>query len=181
MNTSHQIITAATIKWIKDVVIECNFCPFANAALLKKSINYIVIDTIEKKAIIEHLLEAFIQLDENDMIETTFLIIGDLSINFKKYLTIFDSCEDSLYQKGYEGIYQIASFHPNYCFADSDELDPANYTNRSPYAMIHILRESSIDKALEKFPHPENIPIRNVQYAREKGLQYMQLLRSACM
>ena len=82
---------------------------------------------------------------------------------------------------GYEGIYQLATFHPEYTFAGSSSDDPANYTNRSVYPMLHILREAAITKALEYFPDPDGIPQRNIDYARNKGLQYMQWLRASCM
>jgi hypothetical protein len=84
-----------------------------------------------------------------------------------------------LKRNGYEGVYQVASFHPLYLFVNSDENDPANYTNRSIYPMLHLLREESIDKALENYKEPESIPIRNVNFARDKGLTYMKLLRDA--
>ncbi len=87
--------------------------------------------------------------------------------------------EKILKQKGYEGIYQVASFHPLYLFEGSVENDPANYTNRSVYPMLHLLREESIDKALENYKDPESIPERNILFAREKGLAYMKTLRDA--
>jgi hypothetical protein len=86
-----------------------------------------------------------------------------------------------LIKNGYEGVYQVASFHPLYLFAGSDEKDAANYTNRSVYPMLHLLRESSIDKALESYIDPENIPVRNIEFARKKGLVYMKMLRDTCM
>ena len=79
-------------------------------------------------------------------------------------------------EKGYEGVYQLASFHPDYCFADSDEDDPANYTNRSPYPMLHLIREASIERALASYKNPENIPETNIKLARELGLDKMQSL-----
>lgn len=84
-------------------------------------------------------------------------------------------------RKKYEGIYQVASFHPEYVFADSPMDDPANYTNRSPYPMLHILREASIAKAISHYTSPEKIPERNVHFAREKGLAFMKALREASM
>ncbi|HEV7782749.1 MAG TPA: DUF1415 family protein, partial [Chitinophagaceae bacterium] len=84
-------------------------------------------------------------------------------------------------QNGYEGIYQLASFHPLYLFANSSPTDAANYTNRSVYPMLHLLREESIDKALAHYSDPENIPERNINFAHEKGLTYMKMLRDACL
>ena len=83
---------------------------------------------------------------------------------------------DLMFEQGYEGVYQLASFHPDYCFADSEADDPANYTNRSPYPMLHLIREQSIEKALALYKKPESIPETNVQLARELGLKKMQSL-----
>ena len=88
--------------------------------------------------------------------------------------------EKLLKQEGYEGIYQLASFHPLYLFADAAPDDAANYTNRSIYPMLHLLREASIDKALKHYKNPDKIPQHNINFAREKGLVYMQMLRDAC-
>jgi hypothetical protein len=86
-----------------------------------------------------------------------------------------------MHKQGYEGIYQLASFHPQYLFADSDENDPSNYTNRSPYPMLHILREASLEKVLESYPNPENIPERNIELTRSLGLETMQKLLAECI
>ena len=79
-----------------------------------------------------------------------------------------------MFEQGYEGVYQLASFHPDYCFANSDENDPANYTNRSPYPMLHLIRELSMEKALAHYKDTENIPETNMLLARELGLKKMQ-------
>ena len=83
-------------------------------------------------------------------------------------------------KQGYEGVYQLASFHPQYRFADSPIDDASNYTNRSPYPMLHILREASIEKALLNYPDPENIPERNIKLTRELGLEQMKKLLFEC-
>ena len=79
-------------------------------------------------------------------------------------------------QGGYAGIYQLASFHPDYCFEGEDKNDPANYTNRSPYPILHILRESSIEAVLKRYPEPESIPENNIAKARELGSSFLQAL-----
>ena len=120
------------------------------------------------------------RLDFAKEIETTLLILPNGHQDFDDYLELVDYAERLLEQQGYEGIYQIATFHPFYCFHGSEKNDPANFTNRSPYPILQLLREESIEKALEKYPHPEKIPERNIQFAREKGITYMQaLLNSA--
>ena len=83
--------------------------------------------------------------------------------------------------QGYEGTYQIASFHPEYCFQGAEENDPANYTNRSPYPMFHLIREASVKVALENHPDPDSIPERNIEYAREQGIDKMKALLDKCI
>lgn len=127
------------------------------------------------------LAEEFEYINADLHIETTFLIFPGAYGNFMSYLDLVDKAEALLEKENYESVYQLASFHPGYCFAGSDENDAANYTNRSPYPMLQILREDSVTKALAFFPAAENIPVTNIDFARKKGLQYMQLLRVCCM
>jgi uncharacterized protein len=172
---------AQTQNWIKSVVIDCNFCPFAAKALLKQSIRYVVLESENIAKILESLLDEFTFLDENEEIETTFIIFPHHFKEFEQYLDLVELAEDLNVEEDYEGIYQIASFHPEYCFAGADAEDAANYTNRSVYPMLHILREDSITKALEHFQDAAGIPERNITYAQEKGVKYMAALRAACL
>ncbi|MEP7319939.1 MAG: DUF1415 domain-containing protein [Panacibacter sp.] len=180
MYTAEQIIDE-TRKWINDVVIGCNFCPFAGNAVNRLVVHYQVEDSISLTECMDSFLSEVTRLDNDMNIETSFLIFPNAFKNFKDYLDIVAVAERSLKQKGYEGIYQLASFHPLYLFAGSTEKDAANYTNRSVYPMLHLLREASIDKALEHYNNPEDIPGRNIDFARKKGLTYMKMLRDTCL
>jgi uncharacterized protein len=180
MPTSEQIINH-TKKWVTDVVIGCNFCPFANAVVKQEKVLYRVETSNEVEDCLVAVLEEATRLDNHQEYETTLLVLPNGFSAFDKYLDLLTMAEQMLKQKKYEGIYQLASFHPNYLFAGSEEDDPANYTNRSPYPMLHLLREESIDIALENYNDPENIPDRNVEYTRQKGLAYMEALRHACL
>ena len=168
-----------TKKWIIDVVIGCNFCPFAANVVKQKTIFY----KVEEDTDIETCLDSFAQemerLDNDSTIETSLLIFPNAFQQFDDYLDLLSLAEKLLKRKSYEGVYQVASFHPLYLFANSDENDPANYTNRSIYPMLHLLREESIDKALAYYKDPESIPARNINFAKEKGLAYMKMLRDA--
>ncbi len=175
MEDSSPIINQ-TKKWITDVVIGCNFCPFAAREVKKNSIHYEVTSAETMEESLQALLLECQRLDENDNIETSFLIFPETFEDFDDYLDLVSKAEKLLDKEEYEGVYQIASFHPSYCFAGSDEDDAANYTNRSPYPMLHLLREESMEKALENFSEPENIPERNIAFAREKGLAWMKML-----
>lgn len=174
-------IIQQTEKWIKSVVIDLNFCPFASKALLKKSVRYIVLKEVGVKQSLEALVQEFEFLNDHEDIETTFIIFANDFVDFKVYLQLVKKAENTITKEDYDGIYQVASFHPDYCFDGSDSDDAANYTNRSIYPMLHVLREDSLTKALALYPSPELIPEHNITLARQKGLQYMQMLRAACM
>lgn len=179
MVTAEQVIVQ-TKKWIADVVIGCNFCPFAARVVKQESIFYTVGNNTSANICLEDFLQETTRLDNDDTIETSFLIFPNAAEQFNDYLDLVSVAEKLLTQNGYDGIYQVASFHPLYRFADAPEDDAANYTNRSPYPMLHLLREAGIDKALEHYSNPEDIPQRNIDFAREKGIVYMKMLRDSC-
>jgi len=176
--TSEQIIDR-TKKWIVDVVIGCNLCPFAANVMKQQSIFYKVEENTEMTPCLDSFVLEMKRLDSDATIETCFIIFPNAFQNFDDYLDLVSLAENRLKRNGYEGVYQVASFHPLYLFADSDQNDPANYTNRSIYPMLQLLREESIDKALENYKSPESIPARNINFAREKGLAYMKMLRDS--
>ena len=180
MITSQQIIDQ-TKKWIIDVVVGCNFCPFAANPMKQQRVHFEVETSSSLNVCMDALLQEMKRLDDDINIETTFLIFPDTFREFEDYLKLVTAAEKLLKQNGYEGIYQLASFHPLYVFANSSVNDAANYTNRSVYAMLHLLREESMDRALEHYQQPEKIPERNVDFARKKGLTFMKLLRDSCM
>jgi hypothetical protein len=180
MVSSRQIIDQ-TKKWINDVVVGCNFCPFAARVVKQQTVHYKVETGTSLNICIDSLLQELTRLDNETNIETTFLIFPNAFERFDDYLDLVSLAEQLLKQKGYEGIYQLASFHPLYQFAGSPDNDAANYTNRSVYPMLHLLREASIDNALAQYKNPEDIPQRNINFAREKGLTYMKMLRDACL
>ena len=180
MPTEQEIIKH-TKRWIKDVVIGCNFCPFANKVVKQNAVHYQVTFFDDENSCLEILLVALKHLDVTPSIDTSLIIIPNGFSSFLHYLDLTHLAEKLLKKNRYEGIYQIASFHPLYLFDGSQDSDPANYTNRSPYPMLHILREESIDKALEHYSNPEAIPNTNIAFAKEKGLLYFQMLRDSCM
>ena len=176
-----ELIIQQTQNWIKEVVIGCNFCPFAAKAMLKQNIRYTVLTSVNIQASLEHVAKEMLLLDDEPESETSFIIFANNFTSFSEYLLLVDKAEQLLSKTGYNGIYQLASFHPDYCFAGSDENDPANYTNRSIFPMLHFLREDSVTAALENFPSPEKIPQNNIYFAEQKGLLYMQMLRKGCI
>jgi len=180
MDSTNQIISQ-TKKWITDVVVGCNFCPFAARELKQNKVHYQVEPATELSICLQSFLQECIRLDKDETIETTLLIFPNAFQSFDEYLNLVSLAEKLISKKGYKGIYQVASFHPLYCFAESSADDAANYTNRSIYPMLHLLREESIEQALKRYANPEQIPERNIRFAREKGILYMKMLRDACL
>jgi uncharacterized protein len=179
MPTSQKIIEQ-TKKWIADVVVACHFCPFAAQVIKEKKVYYEVATDTAMEGCLSAVVRELTRLDDDNAIETTFLIFPEAFAQFDDFLGLVALAEQRLKQKRYVGIYQLASFHPLYRFADATDNDAANYTNRSVYPMLHLLREASIDKALEQYKNPENIPLANIALARGKGLATMNKLRESC-
>ena len=175
------LVIAQTKKWVTDVVIGCNFCPFAAKEVNQNKVHYRVENSTDTKECLIAFLQECVKLDDCPDIETTLLILPNGFADFNGYLELVALAEKLLKKHNYEGIYQVASFHPLYRFANSAEADAANYTNRSIYPMLHILREASIENALQRYSSPGKIPERNIHFAREKGTVYMKMLRDACL
>ena len=172
MNTD--AIITATQNWLSQFIIKYSICPFAKQVFDQAQIRYQLFTSNDIPHNLANVIRECQYLDQHPEIETSLLIFNNLLQDFDDYLDFVAIAEELLFQQGYEGIYQLASFHPDYCFADSDPDDAANYTNRSPYPMLHLIREASISKALEHYPNPDSIPERNIALTRELGLVYLQ-------
>lgn len=169
-----------TKTWIKEVVIGCNFCPFASKELKLGRVHYQVVRSGDLTTCLQALAVELERLDDDKNVETTLIIFPDDFRDFYQYLDLTDLAGKFLKSQKKTGVYQVASFHPEYLFAGSKANDPANYTNRSLYPMLHLLREATLTAALAQFPHPEKIPDNNIEFARKKGLEYMKVLRDSC-
>lgn len=167
-----QSIIARTQQWIETVVVGMNFCPFAKRELRHGTVRFIVSPEPEIESVLMQLIEECTHLDTDDGTQTTLLILPDGFADFDDYLDLAGLAEDLLADRGYEGVYQVASFHPDYCFADAENNDPANYTNRSPYPMLHLLREASLESAIANYPDADAIPDNNIAKARALGSDY---------
>ena len=177
---NHQKIINQTRYWIKSVIVEFNFCPFAKRELEREHIRFCVNEHTDIELMLKQVFSECFYLDSHADVETTLIVFPNAVADFEQYLTLLDLAEQLLFDQGYDGVYQLASFHPLYRFALSDADDAANYTNRSPYPMLHLLREASLEKVLLKYPDPENIPVRNIDVAREAGLDEMKTRLDAC-
>ncbi|GAA5214229.1 DUF1415 domain-containing protein [Corallincola platygyrae] len=158
-------VRKATESWLKQVVIGLNLCPFAAAPTRRGAVHIAVSQAKTEAEITDALLDEMIRLDETDPseLETTLLVLPNGLAEFDAYNQYLDIAEALLTQFDRDGIYQIASFHPDYCFAGTEPEDAENLTNRSPYPILHLIREEQMEKVLRYYPDPEGIPERNIE------------------
>lgn len=174
MFPSDSLIAEQTLNWIRSFIVEYNLCPFAKGPVNKGTLRISVSETKKKAQALEDLMVEIHLLDEKPEIETTLLVFADSFKDFFAYLDFVDLAEQLLLEQGYEGIYQIASFHPDYYFADTNPDDVSNYSNRSPYPMIHLLREDSLEKAIASYGDTELIPKKNIAILNKLGIEQIK-------
>ncbi|EAR56895.1 hypothetical protein SKA34_05425 [Photobacterium sp. SKA34] len=151
-------------QWLNDVVIGLNLCPFAAKPQRNKQIKVHVSSDKTENDLLESIYVQLKELDETppQELETTLVVAPYLLEDFEDYNQFLDLVEGLVVQLGKSGIYQIASFHPGYCFYGTVPEDAENLTNRSPYPIFHLIREESMEKVLKHYPDPEAIPERNI-------------------
>ncbi|KTC72421.1 hypothetical protein Lbir_1196 [Legionella birminghamensis] len=168
---TQKLIVNKTKQWIENFIIRFNLCPFAKKEMRKKSVRFQVAEVSNMEEALQALLDELVYLESNPAIETSFLIYPQHFEDFFYYLELVER-GDSLIQKvNLEGVFQIASFHPDYYFANTPSDDVCNYTNRSPYPMLHLLREANLEKAIERYGDTESIPENNMRLLRTLGLE----------
>ncbi|MGY5452311.1 DUF1415 domain-containing protein [Agarivorans sp. MS3-6] len=168
-----------TQQWVKDFVVEYNICPFAKRELERGTIRYHVATSDDVEVLLQQLISECQLLDDQADIETTLFIVPALK-DFHDYLDMLYWAEKLVSKQGYDGIYQLASFHPDYCFGGAEQDDPSNYTNRSPYPTLHLIREQTISRLAKLHPDPEGIPERNIQLTEEMGNTSLKQLLASC-
>lgn len=162
------------------MIVGLNFCPFAKPVVESGAVAYTVVNDRGFEACLTVLNSEMYRLEADSTIEMALLICPTGFESFDDYLDLVSVAEALLADEGFEGVFQIASFHPDYCFEGLQYDDAANYTNRSPYPMLHILREASVEKALESVSNPEKIPARNIEFARTAGVEKLRKLLDFC-
>jgi uncharacterized protein len=158
----------ATKRWVERVVIGLNLCPFARAVQAKGQVHYRLCLADNTADLLTALEQELASLSAADPVEvdTALLVHPHVLGDFYDYNDFLSDADALLERMGLEGVLQIASFHPDYCFGDAEPNDPANFTNRSPYPMLHLLREASVTRAVDAFPDTASIYERNVATLR---------------
>ncbi|EKO3556173.1 DUF1415 family protein [Vibrio metschnikovii] len=162
---SPSTITEHVNQWLNDVVIGLNLCPFAAKPQRNQQIKIFVSQASREEALLQDILDQLLELDtrEAQELETTLVVVPNMLDDFMDYNFFIDWVEALIRQQDWEGIFQVATFHPHYCFAGTCPEDDENLTNRSPYPIFHLIREQSMERVLKHYPNPEAIPEINIQ------------------
>ncbi|MDE2441494.1 MAG: DUF1415 domain-containing protein [Betaproteobacteria bacterium] len=168
---STEPILSATRLWLERAVIGLNLCPFAKSVFVKKQVRYALTAAATADELLAELEKELALLADTEpaQLDTTLLIHPQVMTDFLDYHFFLAEADALLRNNGYDGVFQIASLHPQYEFAGSEPDDVANYTNRAPYPMLHLLRESSIDRAVAAFPDAADIFERNIETMEKLG------------
>lgn len=160
--------------WLDKVVIGESFCPFAKVPRQRNQIKLSICSDTNTSAILSTLAQACRDLDSDPNTETTLLALTHGLKDFYDYLDVLELAQQLLEELGYHGVYQLASFHPQYLFEGEPADSVSHYTNRAPFPMFHLIREASITEALKFVDEPESIPQRNIKHANTLGLAFFK-------
>ncbi len=161
---------ALTHLWVSRLVVGEGLCPFAHPVMPQLAIR--VSDSSDLNQITKEFMDLLAEVVDADPAElpTALFVVPHALQDFDEYWNWAMICDELLQQMGHEGVIQLATFHPQYCFEGEAPEDPSNFTNRSPYPMLHLIREDDMEQALASVSHPERIPERNQRHLRRMGL-----------
>jgi hypothetical protein len=163
-------------QWVNTFVVDMNLCPFAKYEMLHNRVRFATTAAITEEQLLVSLQEELELLNSDPSVETTLLIHAHVLQDFYAYNQFLSDADRLLVEMGLEGIYQIASFHPDYQFGGTNPDDAENYTNRSPYPLLHIIREASLERAIAAYPDVDQVPVRNVALMNSLGQMKLQAL-----
>jgi len=167
-------------NWLTSIVIELNLCPFAQREYRKNSIRIKASAAAVVQEVVRDLIVELSLLNKHDDIETTLLALPNALADFYDFNDFLSFADQLIGEMNFDGVFQIASFHPDYQFSNTEKHDAENFTNRSPYPILHILRESSLDRAVKQHPDTSQIPVDNIVMMNKLGGEYMLNLLMAC-
>ncbi len=170
-NDSPDEIIASVKRWLEVAVIGLNLCPFAKAVHVKNQIRYVVADATNIDSLADELVRELEALAEAnpESVDTTLLILPNVLQDFLDFNDFLDVADSIVEELELDGILQVAPFHPQFQFEDTEADDITNYTNRSPFPILHLLREDSVTRAVEAFPDEMHIAENNIATLRKLG------------
>ncbi len=178
---NQQAVIQATRQWVETVVVDLNLCPFARRELVNNRVRFAVTEARIPDALLGDLQQELMKLVDDDSIETTLLIHPGVLQDFHDYNDFLAVADGLIEILELEGVIQIASFHPHYQFAGTTADAAENYTNRSPWPMLHLLREASLERAIAAYPDTDAIPQRNIERVEALGEAAMKTRLAACL
>lgn len=172
--------TQAIRAWVEKVVIGLNLCPFAKREWVQDKVRIQISQANSQEQLLQDLVVELALLNRQPEIETSLLVHPHALQNFDEYNQFLDFADALIEEMALHGVYQIASFHPDYQFDGTSNDDAENYTNRSPHPMLHLLRESSLEQAVNLHPNTAAIPTANIELLEQLGVNHMRALLSDC-
>ena len=170
----------AVRNWVETLVVGMNLCPFAKRELVKNRVRFVTTAATTQEQLLLALQAELELLNTDSTIETTLLIHADVLQDFYDFNDFLDVADHLLLDMDLEGVYQIASFHPDYQFGGTHPDDAENYTNRSPYPVLHLLREDSLERVIADYPNVDDIPERNIELMNSLGAEKLRNLLQGC-
>ena len=174
-------IILAVRQWVQTFVVGMNLCPFAKRELVKNRVRFVTTAATTAEQLLQVLQTELELLNADPSVETTLLIHPAVLQDFYDFNDFLDCADSLLVDMELEGIYQVASFHPDYQFGGTRSGDAENYTNRAPYPVLHLLREESLERVIADYPDVDDIPERNIELMNSLGQDKLQALLKSCL
>ncbi len=168
-------------QWVETFVVGMNLCPFAKRELVKNRVRFVTTAATTAEQLLQVLQTELELLNADPSVETTLLIHPAVLQDFYDFNDFLDCADSLLVDMELEGIYQVASFHPDYQFGGTRSGDAENYTNRAPYPVLHLLREESLERVIADYPDVDDIPERNIELMNSLGQDKLQALLKSCL
>lgn len=166
-------------RWVESVVVDLDLCPFAKRELTKNRVRFAMTGADNEERLLVALNTELELLNSDPSIETTLLIHPNVLQDFYDYNQFLEFADALLVELNLVGVYQVASFHPDYQFSGTNPDDAENYTNRSPYPLLHIIREASLALAIANYPDVDQVPARNIELMNRLGAEKLRGLLAA--
>ena len=180
MENDEEIILAVR-QWVETFVVGMNLCPFAKRELVKNRVRFVTTAATTAEQLLQVLQTELELLNADLSVETTLLIHPAVLQDFYDFNDFLGCADILLLDMELEGIYQVASFHPDYQFGGTRSGDAENYTNRAPYPVLHLLREESLERVIADYPDVDDIPERNIELMNSLGQDKLQALLKSCL
>jgi hypothetical protein len=174
-------IILAVRQWVETFVVGMNLCPFAKRELVKNRVRFVTTAATTAEQLLQVLQTELELLNADPSVETTLLIHPAVLQDFYDFNDFLGCADILLLDMELEGIYQVASFHPDYQFGGTRSGDAENYTNRAPYPVLHLLREESLERVIADYPDVDDIPERNIELMNSLGQDKLQALLKSCL